>query len=52
VASNGKSKPKLNGAQAILLRTAKDTRTKNDRSIYRYDRDGLMAALKAARTGS
>jgi two-component system chemotaxis sensor kinase CheA len=52
VASNGKSKPKPNGAQAILLRTAKDTRAKNDRSIYRYDRDGLMAALKAARTGS
>lgn len=52
VASAKKSEPKPKGAQAILLRTAKDTRNKNDNSIYRYDRDGLMAALKAARTRS
>ena len=40
------------GAHAIVLRNIKEARSKNDKSIYRYDRDGLMAALKAARVRS
>jgi two-component system chemotaxis sensor kinase CheA len=41
----------LPAAQAIWLRATRDAANKKDDSIYRYDRDGLMAALQAARAG-
>jgi two-component system chemotaxis sensor kinase CheA len=39
------------GARTIWLRAEPEAR-KNDKSIYRYDRAGLMMALKAAEGGA
>ena len=39
----------LTAAQHIVLRRQEERRNKSDKSIYRYDRDGLVAALDAAR---
>jgi two-component system, chemotaxis family, sensor kinase CheA len=47
IVSKGTQLPANDEARAIWLRSEPDAK-KNDKSIYRYDRAGLMMALKAA----
>jgi two-component system chemotaxis sensor kinase CheA len=42
---------KVEAANAIYLRTEPEPRSKKDDSIYRYDRAGLLMALKSAGSG-
>jgi two-component system, chemotaxis family, sensor kinase CheA len=39
------------GQPVVHLRSARGAGSKKDKSIYRYDRDALMAAIEAARQG-
>ncbi|WP_070156472.1 chemotaxis protein CheA [Sphingobium phenoxybenzoativorans] len=39
------------GQPVVRLRSARGPGSKKDKSIYRYDRDALMAAIEAARQG-
>jgi two-component system chemotaxis sensor kinase CheA len=42
---------KVDGANAIYLRAEPEPKNKKDDSIYRYDRAGLLMALKSAGAG-
>jgi two-component system chemotaxis sensor kinase CheA len=48
IAAAGK---KVDAANAIYLRTEPEPKNKKDESIYRYDRAGLLMALKSAGAG-
>jgi two-component system chemotaxis sensor kinase CheA len=48
IAAAGK---KVDAANAIYLRTEPEPKNKKDESIYRYDRAGLLVALKCAGAG-
>jgi two-component system chemotaxis sensor kinase CheA len=48
IAAAGK---KVDAANAIYLRTEPEPKNKKDESIYRYDRAGLLVALKSAGAG-
>ena len=48
IASHGE---KVDAARAIFLRTEPEPKGKKDESIYRYDRAGLLMALKSAGRG-
>jgi two-component system chemotaxis sensor kinase CheA len=41
-------KPSAKGARTIVLRSDPEAAGESDESIYRYDRAGLLMALKAA----
>jgi len=43
---------KVDAANAIYLRSEPEPKNKKDESIYRYDRAGLLMALKSAGAGS
>ena len=43
--------PEKTGERVIWLRTEPDAAGKKDESIYRYDRAGLLMALKSAGSG-
>lgn len=49
ICGDPKESKELPAGQHIVLRKEEASRTKSDKSIYRYDRDGLVAALEAAR---
>jgi len=42
---------KVDAANAIYLRAEPEPKNKRDQSIYRYDRAGLLMALKSATGG-
>ena len=42
---------KVDAANAIYLRSDPEPKSKKDDSIYRYDRAGLLMALKSAGSG-
>ncbi len=44
-------RPAAKGARTIVLRSEPEASGKSDRSIYRYDRAGLLMALKSASGG-
>jgi len=48
IAAQGAEVPSASAAQTIWLRTDPDAAGKKDDSIYRYDRAGLLMALKTA----
>ena len=50
IASDGKPVSAVEGARTIVLRS--DPEGEDATSIYRYDRAGLLMALKAASAGS
>jgi two-component system chemotaxis sensor kinase CheA len=52
VAAQGAQVPEDGAGKTIWLRTEPDASGKKDESIYRYDRAGLLMALKAAGAGS
>jgi two-component system chemotaxis sensor kinase CheA len=51
IASQGSEIPEDSAKQTIWLRTEPDATGKKDDSIYRYDRAGLLMALKSAGRG-
>ena len=51
IAAQGADLPADTAKQTIWLRTEPDAAGKKDQSIYRYDRAGLMMALKTANAG-
>jgi two-component system chemotaxis sensor kinase CheA len=51
VASQGAAVPDGAAKQTIWLRTEAEASGKKDASIYRYDRAGLLMALKSAGAG-
>ena len=51
IASRGEEVPKETIAKTIWLRTEPEAASKKDESIYRYDRAGLVMALKSAGSG-
>jgi two-component system chemotaxis sensor kinase CheA len=51
IASLGEEVPEDGNAKTIWLRTEPDAAGKKDESIYRYDRAGLLMALKSAGAG-
>jgi two-component system chemotaxis sensor kinase CheA len=51
IAAQGQHLPKDVGGRTIWLRAEPDASGKKDDSIYRYDRAGLMLALKSAGAG-
>jgi two-component system chemotaxis sensor kinase CheA len=51
IASQGAEVPEDAAKQTIWLRTEPEAKTKKDESIYRYDRAGLLMALKSAGAG-
>jgi two-component system chemotaxis sensor kinase CheA len=48
IASQGAELPEDAAAHTIWLRTEPEAKNKKDESIYRYDRAGLLMALKSA----
>jgi len=48
IAPQGSQVPDEVAAKTIWLRTEPDAAGKKDQSIYRYDRAGLLMALKTA----
>jgi two-component system chemotaxis sensor kinase CheA len=52
IAAQGAEVPGSSAAKTIWLRTEPDASGKKDESIYRYDRAGLLMALKTAGAGS
>ena len=51
IASAGTDAPEGDSASTIWLRATPEAKSKKDRSIYRYDRAGLLIALKTAADG-
>ena len=51
IASEGAQAPQQTSAKTIWLRTEPEAASKKDDSIYRYDRAGLLMALKSAGSG-
>ena len=51
IASVGEEIPETAGERAIWLRNEPEAAGKKDNSIYRYDRAGLLMALKSAGAG-
>jgi two-component system chemotaxis sensor kinase CheA len=51
IASQGAEVPEETGGKTIWLRTEPEASGKKDESIYRYDRAGLMMALKSVAGG-
>jgi two-component system chemotaxis sensor kinase CheA len=51
IAAQGAKVPRDNAKKTIWLRTEPDAQGKKDESIYRYDRAGLLMALKSAGAG-
>ena len=52
IASQGTELPETSAKATIWLRNEPDAAGKKDDSIYRYDRAGLLMALKSAGSGS
>ena len=52
IASQGDPVDEATAGQTIWLRTEPEPRNKKDGTIYRYDRAGLLMALKSAGAGS
>ena len=52
IASQGSDVSGDEAGQTIWLRSEAEASGKKDSSIYRYDRAGLLMALKSAGTGS
>ena len=52
IAAQGAELPEEASGKTIWLRTEPDAASKKDESIYRYDRAGLLMALKTAGAGS
>jgi two-component system chemotaxis sensor kinase CheA len=51
IASVGEEPPQDTADRVIWLRTDPEADGKKDQSIYRYDRAGLLMALKSASSG-
>jgi two-component system chemotaxis sensor kinase CheA len=51
IASQGSDVPVEEAKRTIWLRTEPEAASKKDDSIYRYDRAGLLVALKSAGAG-
>jgi two-component system chemotaxis sensor kinase CheA len=51
IAARGADVPDDSATKTIWLRTDPETTGKKDESIYRYDRAGLLMALKTAGAG-
>ena len=51
IVTDGKSAADTAAARRIVLRADPDAAAEGDESIYRYDRAGLLMALKAAGRG-
>ena len=51
IASQGAEIPQEQAKRTIWLRSEPDSSGKKDESIYRYDRAGLLMALKSAGAG-
>ena len=51
IAAQGSDVPNASGAETIWLRAEAEAAGKKDASIYRYDRAGLLMALKSAGSG-
>jgi two-component system chemotaxis sensor kinase CheA len=52
IASEGSDLPEDSAGHTIWLRSEPEAKNKKDESIYRYDRAGLLMALKSAGAGS
>ncbi len=52
IATDGKAPAEVAAARTIVLRADPDAAGDGDDTIYRYDRAGLLMALKAAGAGS
>ena len=51
IAAAGRRSGRRGGAHTIWLRSEPEAAGKKDESIYRYDRAGLLMALKSAGAG-